>query len=398
VIATAISTTRVFAGTPSAASAECQPRRYSREVQGPANVLTKLTWPSHSGSIGGSNRGLVITRRGRARITLAALVGSSLLVVGLGGAGAAAADSPCPPPSGRQLCVSVTHTPPEVSAASAAGQTFVSFTVTLQNVGKSELTQTTVTACLVGGSESSDECGPAPPGASFYSAVASAGNCTTDGATARCVIGKLKRGATATADLVARAPTQAGPFLNVVSATVKERGSDSPRPDPQADTITVSEPVTTLAAGGPRAISFVPDGVATELLAADEGQSGLSKIPSAHDDLTAELAITDDPPFVCPKGEICRGGGWVSATIPGTFDALQFVLHWPDKFVSFKQTTKNFVLFYIACDTCELEIIRDRCSSATPSAEERPCLWNIRDLGKKGFEATLISSVNGKMH
>ena len=184
----------------------------------------------------------------------------------------------------------------------------------------------------------------------------------------------------------------------MVTATVKERGSDSPQPDPQADSITVSEPVTTLAAGGPRATSFVPDGIATQLLAKDEGQSGLSKIPSAHDGLTAELAITDDPPFVCPKYEICRSGGWVSATIPGTFNSLQFVLHWPDEFVSAKQTEKNFALFYLACDTCELEIIRDRCSSAAPSADERPCLWNVRDLGRKGFDATLISSHNGKMH
>ncbi len=326
-------------------------------------------------------------------------MGGCLLVAGLGGAGAAAAeDSPCPPPTGRQLCVSVTHTPLDVSAATAAGQTFVSFTVTLRNVGKSELTQTTLTACLVSGSGSGSDCGAAPPGASFHSAVASSGNCTIAGATARCLIGKLKSGASATAELVARAPTQAGAFRNVVSAFVKERGSDNPGNDPQTDTITVSEPVTTLAAGGPRASSFVPDGIATQLLAADEGQSGLSKIPAGHDDLTAELAITDDPPFVCPKYEICRSGGWVSATIPGTFDSLQFVLRWPDEFVSPKQTRKNFVLFYIACDTCALEIIRDRCSSATPSANERPCLWNIRDLGSKGFEATLISSHNGKMH
>jgi Domain of unknown function DUF11 len=294
--------------------------------------------------------------------------------------------------------VSVTHTPLDVSAATATGQTFVSYTVTLQNVGKSELTQTTLAACLVSGSGSGTDCGAAPPGASFFSAVASKGSCTTAGATARCVIGKLPRGGSATAELVSRAPTQAGAFRNVIATTVKERGSDTPAPDPQADTITVSEPVTTLAAGGPLALSFVPNGVATQLLAADRGQSGQSKIPSQHGDLTAELAITDDPPFVCPEDEICRGGGWVNATIPGTFDALQFVLHWPDEFVAAKQTEKNFALFYLACDTCDLEIIRDRCASATPSADERPCLWNIRDLGRDGFDATLISSHNGKMH
>ena len=340
-----------------------------------------------------------MARRGLARVTVAALVAGGLLVTGLGGAGVAVAeDSPCPPPSGRQLCVSVTHTPLEVSAATAAGQTFVSYTVTLRNVGKSELTQTTVAACLVSGSGNGSDCGPPPPGASFYSAVASAGNCTIDGAAARCLIGNLRSGAMATVDLVSRAPTEGGAFRNVISTTVKERGSDTPRPDPQADTITVSEPVTTLAFGGPRASTFLPAGIGTQLLAADEGQSGQSKIPAQHGDLTAELAITDDPPFVCPEDEICRGGGWVNATIPGTFDALQFVLRWPDEFVLSKQTEKNFALFYIACDTCALEIIRTRCSSATPSASERPCLWNVRDLGREGFEATLISSHNGKMH
>ena len=358
-----------------------------------------MTCPPLSASIAVVEGGLKITRRGLARTTSAAFVAGGLLFAGLGGAGAAAAeDSPCPPPSGRQLCVSVTHTPLDVSAATAAGQTFVSYTVTLRNVGTSELTQTAVAACLVSGSGSSSDCGAPPPGASFYSAVASAGNCTIAGATARCLIGKLSSGGVATVDLVSRAPTQAGAFRNVVSVSVKERGSDAPGSDPQADTITVSEPVTALAFGGPTASTFVPAGIATQLLAADEGQSGQSKIPSQHGDLTAGLAITDDPPFVCPEDEICRGGGWVNATIPGTFDALQFLLHWPDEFVPAKQTEKNFVLFYLACDTCELEIISDRCSSATPSASERPCLWNLRDLGRNGFDATLISSHNGKMH
>lgn len=319
--------------------------------------------------------------------------------MGLGGAGATGGDDPrCPPPSGRQFCVTVTHTPLEVTAASAGAPTFVAFEATVRNVGKSELTHTTVTACLVSGSGSGQTCGAAPPGASFQSALASAGTCAIDGATARCDLGKLKKRAAATVELVARAPTEAGTFRNVVSVSVKERRHDKPRHDPNPDTVTVSEPVEALAVGGPRASSFVPQGVATDLLAADEGQTGQSKIPSAHDDLTAELEITDDPPFVCPKHEICRGGAWVSATIPGAFDALQFVLHWPKKLVSRKQTEKNFVLFYIACDTCELEIIRDRCKSATPSAAERPCLWNIRDRRRKGFDATLISSHNGKMH
>ncbi|HXV95285.1 MAG TPA: hypothetical protein VD695_01950 [Gaiellaceae bacterium] len=298
---------------------------------------------------------------------------------------AAADGSPCPPSGGR-LCVTASHTPAEVSASSAAGPTFVAFEATIRNAGNSKLTGVAVDACLVAGSDGGS-CALVPPGASFHSAASSAGTCSIAGATVRCELGFLKRGTEATIELVARAPVVAGIFRNLISVSAKEQ-----------DTITVSQPVTTLAPGGPSASSFVPEGTATQLFAADEGQSGLSKIPAEHDSLTAELAITDDPPFVCPKREICRGGGWVSATIPGSFDALQFVLHWPDELVSKKQKKKNFVLFYIACDTCALEIIRDRCKSATPTAAERPCLWNIRDLKRDGFEATLISSHNGKMH
>jgi hypothetical protein len=337
-------------------------------------------------------------RRRQGRGVWGALVVSVVLVAGLGGAETvAASESPCPPPEGRALCVSVTHTPVDVSSASAGAPTFVAYAVTVRNGGGSTLTHTTANACLAAGAAGA--CGAVPPGAAFFSATPSAGVCSIAGSTARCELGSLAAGAVATIELVARAPTQPGPFRNVVTVSANERGNDNPGQDPNADTVTVSEGTAALVPGGPRASSFVPKGIATALLAAAAGQSGQSKIPSQHDALTAELAITDDPPFVCPKDEVCRGGGWVSATIPGTFDAgLQFLLHWPDEFVLAKQTEKNFVLFYLACETCELEIIRDRCSSGTPSADERPCLWNVRDLGRNGFEATVISSHNGKMH
>jgi Domain of unknown function DUF11 len=341
-----------------------------------------------------------MARRGFARTMFVTLLAGGLMAAGLGGAGpAAAVDSPCPPQSGRQFCVSVSHTPADVSTASAGAPTFVAYQASVRNVGKSTLTNTTLTACLVAGSGSGQACAPAPSGASFYSAAPSAGACTITGATARCELGSLGEGGSATVELVARAPTQPGPFQNVVTVRVKERASDSPRTDPNEDTLTVAEPATALAAGSSRASSFVPEGIATELLAAQEDQSGRSKIPSDHDALTASLSLTDDPPLRCPKDVVCRGGRWVSATIPGVFESgLQFVLRWPDKFVPRQQTERNFVLLYIACDTCAIEIIRNRCSSATPGIGEMPCLWNVRDLGRDGFEATLISPHNGKMH
>lgn len=337
-------------------------------------------------------------RRRQGRGVWGALVVSVVLIAGLGGAETgAASESPCPPPDGRALCVSVTDTPVDVSPASPGAPTFVAYAVTVRNGGGSMLTHTTANACLAAGAAGA--CGAVPPGAAFFSATPSAGVCSIAGSTARCELGSLAAGVVATIELVARAPTEAGPFRNLVTVSANERGNDNPGEDPNADTITVPEGTTALVPGGSRASSFVPKGIATQLLAAAGGQSGQSKIPSQHDALTAALDITDDPLFTCPEGEICRGGGWVSASIPGTFDpGLQFLLHWPDEFVLAKQTEKNFALFYIACDTCAVEIIRTRCSSATPSAGELPCLWNVRDLGRGGFEATLISDHNGKMH
>jgi hypothetical protein len=339
-------------------------------------------------------------RRRQVRIAWGALVASVFMVAGLGGAETVAAgESPCPPPNGRAVCLTVTHTPVDVSAASAGAPTFVAYAITLRNAGGSTLTQTTANACLAAGAESAGACGAVPPGAAFFSATPSGGACSIAGGTARCELGSLAAGAVATIELVARAPTQLGSFRNVVTVSVKERGSDHPGQDPNEDTVTVSEVATALVPGGPNASSFVPRGIATELLAASGGQSGQSKIPSQHDALTAALAITDEPTFTCPTREICRGGGWVSASIPGIFDpGLQFVLHWPAELVPERQTARNFALFYIACDTCTLEIIRTRCSSATPHLGELPCLWNVRDLRSSGFEATLISTHNGKMH
>ncbi len=340
-----------------------------------------------------------MARSGRARLGFAALVAGALLAAGLSGAAAAdgSPDGSCPPPDGRQFCLSVSLAPGEVSASSEGAPSFISSTITVRNVGGSTLTQVTIAACLVAG-EDGRGCAPAPPGASFTSAVAGAGTCTISGATANCKLGSLPGGGVATVELVARAPSEPGPFRNVVTATVNEGSNDNPASDPNRDTATVAALGAALAPG-PTATSFVPSGTALALSAEAGGQTGEVTIPAEHDALTAALAITDTTPLVCPKREVCRGGAWVDASVPGTFEmGLRFRLSWPAALVPSKQTTKNFVLFYLACDGCELEVIRARCSSATPAVQEMPCLWNIRDLRTNGFEATLVSTHNGKMH
>ncbi len=174
-------------------------------------------------------------RRRQGRIAWGALVVSVFMVAGLGGAETvAASESPCPPPDGRALCVSVTHTPVDVSAASPGAPTFVAYAVTVRNGGGSTLTHTTVNACLTAGAESAGACAAVPPGAAFFSATPSRGACSIAGSTARCELGSLARGAVATIELVARAPTQPGSFQDLVTVSAKERGSDSPGQDPNA--------------------------------------------------------------------------------------------------------------------------------------------------------------------
>jgi hypothetical protein len=328
-------------------------------------------------------------RLGTRLALLAAFVAA--LVVGV--AGGSAASSACiAPGDGPRVCLDVVHEPDAVTVARPGAPTYASFTATVRNDSKQTVTHVMLRVTPIETVTSE--------GFVLFSATPSAGTCSYDAAssTLTCSLGKLARGARARVELVVEAPSSTGEAPLDFIASFDERVSDNPESPGKVDTVSVTEK-TSITPPGRTASTFVPAGVALGLSAFAGGQSGEASIPSDHAALTAALAITDDPPFVCPKGEICRRGDWVGATIPGNFaQGLRFLLHWPDEFVSAKQTEKNFVLFYIACDTCRLEIIRTRCSSATPALREMPCLWNVRDLRANGFEATLISPHNGKMH
>ena len=102
----------------------------------------------------------------------------------------------------------------------------------------------------------------------------------------------------------------------------------------------------------------------------------------------------------CPKKVICRGGDWFHADIPGTFDPpFAFPLRWDSTFIPTSLNVKKFALLYTEClDGCKLQVITSKCSSATPSASELPCLIGVEKLPDGDWVATLLNTHNGFMH
>ena len=158
------------------------------------------------------------------------------------------------------------------------------------------------------------------------------------------------------------------------------------------------------------AASSVPKGASVSLTT-DPTNTGVA---TAADPLIGEAVITNSPiattasikevplrdaPFTCPKNVICRGGPWLEASIPGTFDPpLAFPLRWDSTLIPSSLTVKKFALLYTeGLDGSKLQIISARCSSPTPKASELPCLTGVAKLKDGDYVATLINNHNGRM-
>jgi hypothetical protein len=139
-----------------------------------------------------------------------------------------------------------------------------------------------------------------------------------------------------------------------------------------------------------------------DLSVTQDGRRDALSLPPQSFATTAELEFTStaELPFTCPAGFVCRlGTPWLTATIPGSFDPVaEFDFFWPASQVSPKQTTKNFVLYYLAFPGAELEIVSARCNA---TLQVVPCLKNIvlpkTDPLKGTLSATLVTDHNGNM-
>jgi uncharacterized repeat protein (TIGR01451 family) len=320
-------------------------------------------------------------------VTLAAALGIPAL--------AGAAPEVCSA-SGPTVCVQLTHTPDSLSAAAPGSTTYASLTATVRNTGSNTATHVVVTDTLPAGTS------VVPP-----SVTPSRGTCATTASDVTCDVGRLASGEVMTLRVSVTAPADAGQITNAVTARFDENTNDSSAPDPKQDLVTATDPIAVNSVAG-LLESWVPAETTADLSTdpsgsgvATPGQSQIAgvHVPAQSTGLAVKLARTPGA-FTCPKNEICRGGDWIEASVPGTFvdPPLRFSLRWDASLVTKKQTARNLNVYYTQCLTgCAVQTISRRCTSATPTPSQQPCLFGIKQEADGDFSAVLIQDHNGYM-
>ena len=323
----------------------------------------------------------------------AALLLAVVATLGIGGAATSATEPETCTESGPLVCISVVDSPETVPPSVAGTPTYISYEATVTNRGRSAITHVSLIAAF-------------SSGLSLVSANPSTGSCQTGGGALTCTLGRLPSGASATVAVVARSPHVEGVATASFTASFDERLNDGSAPDPKQDTVSQDEQTTVEAIAG-TAASFVPQGASVELSTDPTGAG----VASVADPLIGEVGITSAPastlalieevaaPFSCPRRVICRGGDWLHADIPGTYDPpLAFGFRWDGSISPSNLSAKKFAVLYTEClDGCPIQVISKRCSSASPAASELPCLRGVARLADGDWVATLLSEHNGHM-
>jgi Domain of unknown function DUF11 len=294
--------------------------------------------------------------------------------------------------SGPLVCVQVLGDPATIPPSDSESPHYVSYVAQIANRGPEAATHVTANVGLSGGLV-------------LISATTSIGSCSASGQPT-CDLGRLAGGASATVEFAARAPETEGTASASVTVAFDERSNDGSTPDPKQDSVSDTEETTVSALSGISS-SFVPQGASVELTTDPTdtgiatltdpliGQAGITSAPTSVTALIEEVAA----PFACPKKVICRGGDWLHADIPGTYDPpLAFGFRWDASLIPASLTAKKFAVIYTEClDGCPLQVVKTRCSSETPSPSELPCLTGVAKLPDGDWKATLLNSHNGHM-
>ena len=310
----------------------------------------------------------------------------------LGGGTGTGASTPDCSASGPLVCVDLVGTPATVPPSGDTPH-YVSYISHVSNEGNQTATHVTADVELSGG-------------LTLDSVTSTLGSCSVDGQP-NCVIGRLASGASATVEFVALAPEAPGAANATLAVSFDEQTNDGPTTDPKQDTVRASEDTTVEVLDG-TAASFVPKG-ASLMLTTDPTDTGVA---TSSDPLIGQAVITTSPAATtalidevtltlpCPKKVICRAGDWFHASIPGTFDPpLAFPLRWDSTLIPSSLNAKKFALLYTEClEGCKLQVITNKCSSATPPAGELPCLSGVAKLADGDWVATLVNNHNGYMH
>ena len=292
--------------------------------------------------------------------------------------------------SGPRVCISVTSTPNPVSPSTDNSPTYISYSAAVTNRSYKKAKDVDVDIAL-------------PAGSGFVSASASTGTCTGGSGSVHCELGTLSPWATASLSLVVTAPAEEGEAAATFTVTFVTDSDDYYSEHHTLQTVELTEVKATEGT----ATTFVPAGASVTISTDPTGTGVVSPADPQSADAIVTMAPTSTTASLeevagalqCPDQTVCRGGDWVLATIPGTFDPpLAFVLRWDQTLVPKSQKAKNFVVLRTTClDGCPIEKISRKCQSNSPTAAEVPCLANVKK--KHGdWTGTLFDTHNGYMH
>jgi hypothetical protein len=350
---------------------------------------------------------LATTRRRRARSLggALALAVSALLLMGPSQSLANHQEEACTVNQQQgKLCVTVSDTPDPVAYSGFDGNSaWLSYKAVVRNASRSSsLSHVQLSEAL-------------PAATTFVSAKSSRGSCTGFAQSVACTIGSLKKGQSATVDVVVTSPATSDPnppnatIENAVTSTFDETFNDQANNGKQ-DSVTYVEPTVVSKTAGQ---AYVPIGRSGKV-GTDPGQSqyASSSIPNASSDVLAAIAVAAPDGFCSPETQtvriqnktyVCRTGGFVETSVTNAvtgetyFNAqspLVFHLRWDGSLVSAKQKVSNFVVFYQSTATAPLQVFDARCDA---TASNTPCLRNIVPLADGGIEADLVKADNGRM-
>jgi len=317
-------------------------------------------------------------RPGLAVVVLAAAVAFSL--AGGAGSGSGARTDPCPPTSGRQFCVMVTDTDP-VSASVDGVVAYVLYTVSVDNVGGTTLTNGVVSATLT------DHVGTTTPksSAQFIAGASSPGCAAVSGPTntVTCKIGNLAAGQSITPlQLVYRTSTTTGVTSTDASVmgAFKEKANDNQTNDPNPDTRPVLE-TTTYEPCPDCSYAFAPPGQQVKLGTTADGDTwGTFTFTNK-----GQGVVTTLDEFAAPSDQYCATGhtcfGQVVHTDISTVTVdglLAWQTTWSLDVVASGVNDRNVVIVHTPEVGADPEVISRRCTSDPPTLADvqanGPCL------------------------
>jgi uncharacterized repeat protein (TIGR01451 family) len=340
-----------------------------------------------------------------AKATIAALAAAALAAIALlafGGTARGASEACTTNTQQGTLCVTVTDTPDPVAYSAFDGNvTYLKYDVVVSNRSRSSSLSHVGLLDTI------------PAETTFVSATPSRGSCSEAGGTVTCAIGSLKKGQSATVEIVVTAPATAltdPPTItisNTAEVSFDERFSD--QSGGKQDTATAIETTAVSKTAGQ---TFVPKGH-TGKVDTDPAQDQYANatIPNASTDVLATIQLLPPDSFCAAdftvrignKNYLCRQGGFVDASVTdadtgqrysNSQSPLVFHLRWAAGLVSDKQTVRNFVVFYQQSDGAPTQVFGSTCNGGHTNL---PCIQNVTEGDDGSWSAELVKADNGHM-